>query len=227
MQGTDGKPEQARVPTWRTALEWRSLALLGVVAAALIGGIVLMWSTVSVERAQRAQATRTNAVLLALRDISRTATNGETGQRGYFITLDQRYLAPYLAAREQYRPAIARLRELMGEDASPRQRALLDQIDSLSQAKFAELDETVDEVRQGGLMEARRRILTDEGQDVMERLRRSIAELERVELASFETARDRATSAEARIVPTLIPPDDSMLLGRGPPVPWNQVSPPE
>ena len=101
MQGTDVKPEQARVPTWWTALEWRSLALLGVVAAALIGGIVLMWSTVNVERAQRAQATRTNAVLLALRDISRTATNGETGQRGYFITLDQRYLAPYLAAREQ------------------------------------------------------------------------------------------------------------------------------
>lgn len=204
MQGTDGKPEQARVPTWWTALEWRSLALLGVVAAALIGGIVLMWSTVNLERAQRAQATRTNAVLLALRDISRTATNGETGQRGYFITLDRRYLAPYLAAREQYRPAIARLRELMVEDATPRQRALLDQIDSLSQAKFAELDETVDEIGQGGLMEVRRRILTDEGQDVMERLRRSIAELERLELASFETARDRATRAEARIVPMLL-----------------------
>jgi len=204
MQGSDGNSGAPRVTLWRTALEWRSLLLLGVVAAALIGGIVLMWSTVNVERAQRAQATRTNAVLLALRDISRTATNGETGQRGYFITLDQRYLAPYLAAREQYRPAIARLRHLMREDATPRQRALLDQIDSLSQAKFAELDETVDEIGQGGLLEARRRILTDEGQDVMERLRRSIAELERLELASFETARNRATSAEARIVPTLV-----------------------
>ena len=204
MQGSDGNSGAPRVTLWRTALEWRSLLLLGVVAAALIGGIVLMWSTVNVERAQRAQASRTNAVLLALRDISRTATNGETGQRGYFITLDRRYLSPYLAARQQYRPAIARLRELMGNDASPRQLALLSQIDTLSQAKFAELDETVDEVSRGGLMDARRRILTDEGQDVMERLRRAIADLERLELASFETARDRATSAEARIVPTLV-----------------------
>lgn len=194
----------ARVQRWREGPHLRSLLLLALVGAALLGGVVLMWRTVNAERAQRAQASRTNAVLLALRDINRTATNGETGQRGYFITLDRRYLGPYLAAREQYRPNLARLHALMGDEISPRQRELLGQIDLLSQAKFAEMEETVDLIRQGGLLEARRRILTDEGQDVMERLRRAVSELERLEVTSFNSASEQATAAEARILPTLI-----------------------
>jgi two-component sensor histidine kinase len=195
---------KARVVRWKTGPHFRTLLLLALVATALLGGVVLMWQTIEAERAQRAQATRTNAVLLALRDVSRTATNGETGQRGYFITLDRRYLAPFLVAREQYRPTLARLRVLMGEGVSAHQRDLLDQIDRLSDAKFAEMGETIDELAAGNLNEARRRILTDEGQDVMERLRRSIAELEQLEVASFESARDEATASEARILPTLV-----------------------
>lgn len=180
------------------------LILFGLVSLALISAVVLMWQTISSERSQRAQAGRTNSVLLALHDLSRTTVNAETGQRGYFITLDQRYLAPYAIAREQYRPMIANLRQRMGDDIPPRQRVLLDQIEHLSVAKFAEMDETVAEIQSGELLEARRRILTDEGQDVMERLRRSLGELEQLELASFNQARDEATGSEARIVPTLV-----------------------
>ncbi len=163
-----------------------------------------MWQTISAERSQRDQATRTNQVLLALRDISRTAVNGETGQRGYFITLDRRYLAPYIAANEQYRGNLARLRTQMGEPLSPNQAALLAEIERLNDAKFAELGDTVHTIESGNLIEARRRILTDEGQDVMERLRRAIVALEAIELSSFNQARDEAIASEARIIPTLI-----------------------
>ena len=202
----DTRPPAARATTgrWSKGPHLRTLLLLGFVAAALIGGVGLMWQTISAERIQRAQASRTNAVLLALRDVNRTAVNGETGQRGYFITLDRRYLAPYLAAREQFRPDLDRLRILMGSNPNPRQRELLDEIERLNEARFAELDETVNELRAGGLIEARRRILTDEGQDVMERLRRAIGELEQIELASFTRSRDEAAASEARIVPTLV-----------------------
>jgi two-component sensor histidine kinase len=204
MDSQPARTLRTRAARWKTGPHLRTLTLLAVVGAALLGGVVLMWQTIDAERSQRAQATRTNAVLLALRDVSRNATNGETGQRGYFITLDRRYLAPYLVARAQYRDTLARLRDLMGEDVTPHQRDLLDQIDRLNDAKFAEMGETIGEIGEGNLLEARRRILTDEGQDVMERLRRAVGELERLELARFEQARDEATASEARILPILV-----------------------
>ena len=189
---------------WRSGPHLRTLLLLAFVAAALIGGVGLMWQTITAERTQRAQAARTNAVLLALRDVNRTAVNGETGQRGYYITLDRRYLSPYVAARAQYQPNLARLRSLMGTGITRHQQDLLDEIDRLNEAKFAELDETVGQIATGNLIDTRRRILTDEGQDVMERLRRAIGELEQIELVSFTRLNDAATASEARIIPTLL-----------------------
>lgn len=204
-----------RRPGWARGPRGSSLLLLCFIAAALIGNVLLMWQTIAAERSQREQADRTNSVLLALRDISRTAVNAETGQRGYFITLDRRYLGPFIAARDQYRPNLARLRERMAPDIDPRQRDLLDEIDRLNEAKFAEMSETVAEVQAGNLLEARRRILTDEGQDVMERLRRAIAELQAIELASFNRARTEAIASEARIVPTLVAMLAFILLALG------------
>jgi hypothetical protein len=189
---------------WRRGPRLSTLLLLGFVAAALLGGVALMWQTILAERSQREQAVRTNQVLLALRDISRTAVNAETGQRGYLITLDRRYLAPFVAAREQYRGNLARLREQMGQPLNPRQSELLAEIERLSDAKFAELGDTVSAIEAGNLIDARRRILTDEGQDVMERLRRAIATLEAIEVDTFNHARNQAIASEARIVPTLL-----------------------
>ena len=120
MDGPPPPGERLSPRRWRRGPQLPSLLLFGFVAAALIGGVMLMWQTISAERSQRDQAARTNQVLLALRDVSRTAVNGETGQRGYFITLDRRYLAPYLTAREQYRGNLARLHEQMGDNLSPR-----------------------------------------------------------------------------------------------------------
>lgn len=191
-------------PHWLRRARFPTLTLLGVVAAALIGAVVLMGQAIMAERAHRQQATRTNAVLIGLRDLTRTAVNGETGQRGYFISLDRRYLAPYALAHSHYAGNMARLRQLMGDDLSPRQRALLDQIETLNAAKFAEMDESVRLIRSGELLEARRRILTDEGQEVMERLRSAVAELEGLELAALERAQAKAEATEARIVPLLM-----------------------
>jgi CHASE3 domain sensor protein len=72
-----------------------SLLLFASVAAALIAATGVIYATVRAERAQREQAARTGEVLTTLRDIGRSTINAETGQRGYLITLDRRYLAPY------------------------------------------------------------------------------------------------------------------------------------
>ena len=72
-----------------------SIALFGLVAASLLFGTFLIFSTVRAERAEREQVARTAGVIDALRDIGTATVNAESGQRGYLLTLDRRYLASY------------------------------------------------------------------------------------------------------------------------------------
>ncbi len=194
----------ARFSLPRTRGGWGSLGVYGVVALALIGGIFLIFQTVEAERRERAQIGRTSAILDELRKISRSAVNGETGQRGYLLTLDRRYLQPYHLGKEQYRPAIDRLRELLGDTDTPRQSELADEIENLADAKFAELDQSVALVETGDLIAARQRILTDEGQEVMERLSVSLREMENIERRILLDATEDTARAEGRVIPLLL-----------------------
>uniref|UniRef100_UPI0025F72D96 CHASE3 domain-containing protein n=1 Tax=Novosphingobium sp. TaxID=1874826 RepID=UPI0025F72D96 len=65
-----------------------SIALFAVVAAALFGSLALVFSTIEVEREERRQAEHTAQVLDALNTLVSSTTDGETGQRGFFITSD-------------------------------------------------------------------------------------------------------------------------------------------
>lgn len=177
--------------------------LLALTALAMVAVVLLAIRTIEVERGQREQAQRTSQILDRLRDINRAALNGETGQRGYMLSLDRRYLAPYYAGRDQLEPALRELRALVEPNATPRQQALLDEIDVLARAKFAELGEGVALVGAGDMIEARAQVLTDEGQEAMERLRRAVGEMEAIELAILEREEADTARAEARVVPLL------------------------
>jgi two-component sensor histidine kinase/CHASE3 domain sensor protein len=182
---------------------WINAALVAVTALAMLLVVLLVIRTVDAERAQRAQAQQTSAILDALRDINRASLNGETGQRGYLLSLDRRYLAPFYNGRDQIEPALRRLRTQLEPRAEQRQLALLDEVEVLSRARFAELERSVALVGNGELLEARRLVLTDEGQESMERLRRAIRELETIELAILAEAVTETESAEGRIMPLL------------------------
>lgn len=183
---------------------WINAALVAVTALAMLLVILLVIRTVDAERAQREQAQRTSEILDELREVRLTALSGDSGQRGYLLSLDRRYLAPYFAARDQLEPSLRRLRQLVEPTATARQRELLDQIDVISRAKFAELRQGVGLVASGDLIEARRLILTDEGQEAMERLRRSLGEMETIERSLLDRARSQTANAEGRVIPLLL-----------------------
>ena len=180
-----------------------NLGVLALIALALLSGMFLIFQTIEAERAEREQVRETSEILLELRNITRAALNGETGQRGYLLTLDRRYLESYLAGREQYRPAVARLRELVGEDATTRQSQLLDEIENLSESKFAEMRETVELVERRQVIEAQRRLLDNEGAEVMARLRRATREMEQIENRILIDAASETARAEGRVLPLL------------------------
>ena len=178
-------------------------ALVAVTALAMIAVVVLAIRTIEVERDQREQAQQTSDIITELSAINRAALSGETGQRGYLLSLDRRYLAPYFAGRDQLEPSLKRLGALVEPSATPRQRQLLDEIAVLSRARFAEMAQGIALVGSGELIEARRLVLTDEGQEAMERLRRALREMEDIERAILGRARSDATQAESRVVPLL------------------------
>ena len=186
----------------RTA-RWINAALVAVTAAAMLLVILLVIRTVDVERQQREQARHTSAILDELRDISSASLNAETGQRGYLLSLDRRYLAPFYNGRDQIAPSLRRLRSLLEPRADARQLVLLDELEEMSRAKFRELERGVALVESGGPIEARRLILTDEGQEAMERLRRAIGELERIEQAVLADAVAETERTEGRVMPLL------------------------
>lgn len=193
----------AAAPVHKVTPRWQVLLVFGVVAVSLIAGVLLIFSTIDAERKQRQQVTRTTEVLAELGVLSRAAINGEAGQRGYFITLDRRYLGPYTAARELYPAALERLRSRIGPETTDRQRELLENIEKLSEARFAELDRSVALIESGQLIEAQQQILSDEGQIVMARLSNSIDELEAIENALLAQATAEVSESESRILPLL------------------------
>jgi two-component sensor histidine kinase/CHASE3 domain sensor protein len=176
---------------------------LSVIGAAMITGLFLVFQTIEAERGQRDHSRATARVLVELRNVGNAALNAETGQRGYLITLDRRYLEPYQTGSTQYQPALDRLRQSLGEDAPARQIQLLDRIENLTQAKFAEMDESVALLRDGALMDARRQVLSDEGQEVMVRLRQAIGEMKQIENGLLDASAREAAEAEARVLPLL------------------------
>jgi two-component sensor histidine kinase/CHASE3 domain sensor protein len=187
---------------WSASSRWLSVAAFAVVAAALLGSVALIYNTIESERRARAQVQVTREILEQLRDVNRAAVNAETGQRGYFITLDRRYLGPYLAAREVYRPALDRLATLT-RNSPQRVRRLQAETERLVEAKFTEIDQVVLQIERGELIAAQQRILTDEGQEVMDRLRRTGRDWEEVENNLLERELAASERAEKRVIPLL------------------------
>ncbi|WP_225205501.1 sensor histidine kinase [Novosphingobium huizhouense] len=192
-----------RTRWWRRAPRIPTLVLFTVVAMALLGAFTLIFATVEAERVQRTQATRTSGVLAALNGVVTATINGETAQRGYFITNDRRYLAPYFRGRSDYERESAALRQRLGDEASEQQLAIVDEIDRLGDAKWSEMSGTIKLVEQGRIVDAQTRILSDEGQIAMNGLRAAVRRLEVAERAHLDDATHRAAAAEARIVPSL------------------------
>ncbi|RUT34854.1 GHKL domain-containing protein [Arsenicitalea aurantiaca] len=102
-------------------------------------------------------------------DLRAALQDAETGQRGFILTLDERYLEPYNAARERVLPLYEVLSRVLApypQAAEPMQR--LEQAITL---KLEEIDETIALARGGQVADAVAVIHTDEGKALMDEAR--------------------------------------------------------
>jgi CHASE3 domain sensor protein len=122
----------------------------------------------------------------------------ETGQRGYILTQDKQYLAPYKRALAAIPDTLATLKRLLAAD--PARVARLLAIDDLIEKKLTELADTVATVQKEGFEAARRIVLTDVGLMAMEDIRTGLRSLVQEESALSASRLQSSRIWERRIL---------------------------
>src|SRR4051794_23399667 len=125
---------------------------------------------------------RSNKALLQLETLLSLLKDMETGQRGFLLTGDAKYLEPYNAARDEVLPALQRLREGAAGDEAQRRR--LDRLQKLIQEKLDELAETLEVRKKQGEKAALDIVKTDRGKGIMEQIRALAEEVREVEASA-------------------------------------------
>jgi PAS domain S-box-containing protein len=174
---------EPRPAGWREALPW----LAGAGAVALILGL-LSFIMVS-EFARTDQLRRTIDQSHDRRDhiaaLFSNLQDVEVGQRGYLLTGNDRFLAPYRDARRQLGGKLNLLVD--GSDASNEQRASSAAFAAAVRDKLRFVDHTVYLQSIGEGDEARRQVAAGDGRRQMDRIRRIVAEAEQAEERQIAT----------------------------------------
>ncbi|MES2236739.1 MAG: CHASE3 domain-containing protein [Pseudomonadota bacterium] len=143
----------------------------------------------------------TNQVLLTLQETLSTMQDAETGQRGYIITGEERYLEPYQTGTAVVNQTIQNLRRLTANN--PNQQRRLDAIEPLIAGKISELRQTIDLRRSKGFDAVLQVIQMDRGKKIMDDFRKIIAEMENEEKLLLEQ-RDAKVQASSEITISIL-----------------------
>ena len=122
------------------------------------------------------QVRHTHEIIEGLEHVLSVLKDAETGQRGFIITGEDRYLEPYDAAVDELPHDMDTVHDLLGDDTT--EQASLQQVQKLSDVKLAEVRLTIELRRKSGLKGALPEILTDRGKKTMDALRAVIGEME-------------------------------------------------
>jgi len=167
-----------------------ALVIMAVLSAVAYNNISNLTSTAS-------QVEHTHEVLGELEAVLGWLKDAETGQRGYVITREDRYLEPYNAALD----GIAHVRELTIDNPVQTQR--IDDLKPFVDDKFEELLETINLRRNETFEAARDVVLTDAGKSIMDNIRLlldAMSSAEEVLLVERSAAAESAASTAKTIL---------------------------
>ena len=134
-----------------------------------------------------------NAFLAELDSTLALLVDAETGQRGYVITGEERFLVSYSIALSTINQHVVRLRGHVA--TSSIQQSYLATLEPLLKARLASMQETVDLRRNLGFEIARDRIATGAGKALMDKIRATVAAMKAEEVTVLERRIDAAAAA--------------------------------
>jgi len=158
-----------RMPLFSSAFARRTITLLflGVLALLSIVGAAT-WLTLRTA-AHTAEVVQERSLRMVTGAIQTAMLDAETGQRGYLLTGEDRYLQPYTAALDVIRDGLANLGELYRQDDRPDARLV--RLKALIDEKLGELARTIELAKAGRRDEALALVKTDSGKAAMDRIR--------------------------------------------------------
>lgn len=200
------------IPLLRAMLSRSTLlAALPVVLALMLSGVV-SFSYNRLLKDYRDAVDHTFQTLSAIDNALMRLQDAETGQRGFIITGDDDYLAPFEAGRRGFDEVFGRLVTLVADNAAQKSRTA--QLQEQAQAKITELNETVDVRKAGGLEAARVRVLDSTGKQTMDKIRGLAADIRDAESQLLESRLASARLAERMMILVAVIGVALSLLGR-------------
>jgi PAS domain S-box-containing protein len=171
----------------------RNTALLGIAALVLMAVVGLSYRAWRQYSRANADAAQTSVLIDSVDRFLASLLDAETGQRGFLITGDERYLEPYNRAIQKIPGQLsAMLRLLAGR---PGQSASAARLNALTADKLAELRETIALRRTRGAATPPPIVLSDRGKQTMDEIRAICAQIRRTEISSRSQASTQGEAA--------------------------------
>jgi CheY-like chemotaxis protein len=173
-----------------------------VTALALFAGLgFLAYSNTGAVRESTYWTSHSNTAIHDLDALLQYVTDAETGQRGFIITGNDDYLAPYRKGLQNIALVRESLRDLTKDNPAQQQR--LDKLDALIDRKISELKGTIACRRSQGMQAASDMVMSHLGNNLMTDIRMKAAEMEQREyqlLQSRRAARDADVDRTGRAI---------------------------
>ncbi len=172
---------------------------LGLAVFTMIG-IIIYGGTQQLTFTAR-QEKHTYQVLGELEEILSLVKDAETGQRGYLLTGDNRYLEPYNQARALLQAKMEEFRRLVVDN--PSQQVYVQTLEPVLAQKLAELDTTIRLRQTQGLDASLKVVQTDEGKRLMDQIRSLISRMKTGERDLLQVRSQAAELSIRRILDSL------------------------
>jgi CheY-like chemotaxis protein/CHASE3 domain sensor protein len=151
----------------------------------------------------RQRVSRSVDVIDTLQNLRALLVDAETGQRGYLITGDERYLEPFETARITLPGVLARARQLLSVDSA--QLARFDSVADIATERVALLEQIIALRRAGDADGATTQLATGRGKALMDQVRLGVQQMLDIESATLrDTQADREAAAGYSMRVTLI-----------------------
>jgi len=162
-------------------LNKRLFAGFGLIVLLLIGSAVVSYLNTQQLHEDSQWVTHTHEVISSLQELLTAAVNAETGQRGYIITGEKKYLEPYESALMVIHDHLDDLQRLTTDNV--RQEDRLTDIRSSVENRLALLQKNIARRDEEGFASAQEGILSDQGKKAMDLLRGQIDDMTQEELS--------------------------------------------
>jgi signal transduction histidine kinase/CheY-like chemotaxis protein/CHASE3 domain sensor protein len=155
-----------------------AFGLVGVLFFFAISGIVA-YLNLQTLRDDNQKIIHSHEVIVALGTLLSNAQDAETGQRGFLLTANDKYLEPYNTALAAISSEISNITRLTSDN--PIQQTKIAALRVHIDAKLAELKETIDLRRSEGVAAALAVVTTDRGKVEMDAIRTQLSAMAQVE----------------------------------------------